>query len=197
MEPTMPVSSPATPRSLLDRVCGGDQHAWRAMLAIYEPLLRRWLRSAGLEAADQDDLSQQVLAVLVRKLPSFRHSGREGAFRAWLRSISLREVAEFRRRRAALPDLCDPEDLDYLPSPLDALARAWDGEYERHVLSGLLALVEPEVTPAAWRAFRRIALEGAAPRAVAAEMGTTVNAVTLAKSRVLRRLRQEARGLVE
>jgi RNA polymerase sigma-70 factor (ECF subfamily) len=197
MEPTMPVSSPLTPRSLLDRICGGDQHAWRALLAIYEPLLHHWLRSAGLETADRDDLTQQVLTVLVRKLPSFRHSGRDGAFRAWLRSVTLREVAEFRRRGAGLPGLCAPEDLEAIPSPLDELAGAWDAEYERHVLSGLLAVVEPEFTPSAWRAFRRIALEGGSPRDVAAEMGTTVNAVTLAKSRVLRRLRQEARGLVE
>jgi RNA polymerase sigma-70 factor (ECF subfamily) len=193
----MAVSSPPTPRSLLERVCGGDQGAWRALLVIYEPLLRHWLRAAGLDPTDTDDLTQQVLTVLVRKLPSFRHSGRAGAFRAWLRSIALHEVADFRRRRAALPSPRDPDDLDALPSGLDELARAWDAEYERHVLAGLLALAEPELTPSAWRAFRRVALEGAAPRAVAAELGTTVNAVTLAKSRVLRRLREKARGLLE
>src|SRR4051812_24255460 len=152
----MPLSSPPTPRSLLDRVAGGDQDAWRALLVIYEPLLRHWLRAADLQPVDRDDLTQQVLAVLVRKLPSFRHSGRAGAFRAWLRSITLREVAEFRRRRAALPGLCDPDNLDALPAALDELARAWDAEYERHVLTGLLALIEPEFTPSAWRAFRRI-----------------------------------------
>jgi RNA polymerase sigma-70 factor (ECF subfamily) len=193
----MPVSSPQTPRSLLDRVCGGDQDAWRALLHIYEPLLRTWLRSSDLTPADRDDLTQQVLAVLVRKLPSFHHSGRAGAFRAWLRSITLRELADFRRRRASLPGLRDADELDAIPSAVDELVRTWDAEFERHVLSGLLALVEPEFTPSAWQAFRRIALDGAAPRIVACEMGTTVNAVTLAKSRVLRRLRQEARGLVE
>jgi RNA polymerase sigma-70 factor (ECF subfamily) len=164
----MAVSSPPTPRSLLDRACGGDQGAWRALLVIYEPLLRRWLRQGDLQPADRDDLAQQILTVLVRKLPSFRHSGRPGAFRAWLRSIALHEVADFRRRRAALPGPRDPGDLDALPAALDELARAWDAEYERHVLAGLLALVEPEVTPSAWRAFRRVALEGAAPRAVTA-----------------------------
>ena len=58
--------------------------------------LRMWsaavLRAAGyptLQAADADDLTQQVLTVVVRKLPAFRHSGRPGAFRAWLRAITV------------------------------------------------------------------------------------------------------------
>ena len=91
----MTVSSPRTPHSLLERVCHGDQDAWRILLTIYEPLLRHWLRASSLQSADQDDLTQQVLTVLVRKLPTFHHNGREGAFRAWLRSVSLREAAEF------------------------------------------------------------------------------------------------------
>src|SRR5262245_28164345 len=115
MEPTMAGSSPQTPRSLLERVCGGDQSAWRALLPLYEPLPRAWLRPADLEPADCDDLTQQILAVVVRKLPTFQHSGRDGAFRAWLRSAALYEVADFRRARARGPDLRDPDDLDALP----------------------------------------------------------------------------------
>jgi RNA polymerase sigma-70 factor (ECF subfamily) len=135
--------------------------------------------------------------VLVRKLPTFHHNGRTGAFRAWLRTVTLHELAEFRRRRAALPALRNNDELDALLSPLDELARAWEAEYERRVLSGLLSLVEPEFTAATWRIFRRVSLEGTAIRVVAAEMGLTVNAVTVARSRVLRRLRQEARGLLD
>lgn len=193
----MPITSPHTPLSLLDRIGNSERDAWRTLVTIYEPLLRHWLRAASLQPADEDDLTQQILTVLVRKLPTFRHNGREGAFRAWLRSVTLLEVAEFQRRQAGRPDLCDPEGLDVLPSPIDQLTRAWDAEYERHVLNGLLKLIKPDFTPAAWQVFQRIALEGSAPRTVAQEMGLTVNAVTLIKSRILRRLRQEARGLVD
>ena len=193
----MAVSSPRTPRSLLVRICGGDHDAWRHLLAIYEPLLRHWLRSSTLQPSDRDDLTQQVLTVLVRKLPGFRHSGRDGAFRAWLRQITLHELRDFFRRRLALPELRHTEDLDWLTEPLDALARTWDAEYDRHVLNGLLHLVEDEFTPATWHAFCRVAIDGASLKVVAAETGLSVNAVTLAKSRVLRRLRQEARGIIE
>jgi RNA polymerase sigma-70 factor (ECF subfamily) len=40
-------------------------------------------------------------------------------------------------------------------------------------------------------------IDGAAPAAVASELGLTLNAVLLARSRVLRRLREELRGLVD
>jgi RNA polymerase sigma-70 factor (ECF subfamily) len=193
----MPIASPRTPLSLLDRICNSECDAWRALVTIYEPLLRHWLRATSLQPADEDDLTQQILTVLVRKLPTFRHNGRLGAFRAWLRSITLLEVAEFQRRQSARPALHDPEGLDALPSPIDQLTRAWDAEYERHVLNGLLEFIKPDYTPATWRVFQLVAMEGFTPRIVAEETGLTVNAVTLIKSRILRRLRQEARGLVD
>lgn len=193
----MPVTSPRTPHSLLDRVYQGDRDAWRALLILYEPLLRHWLHTAALQPADEDDLTQQVLTVLVRKLPTFRHNGREGAFRAWLRSITLLEIAEFQRRQAALPPLREQEALEALPAPIDELAHIWDAEYERHILRGLLELIKPDFTATTWRVFQRVALDGLSPRKVAEENGLTVNAVTLIKSRILRRLRQEARGLID
>jgi RNA polymerase sigma-70 factor (ECF subfamily) len=191
-------SSVVTSLSLLDRLCDGDAEAWRRLVALYEPLLRRWLPRASLQAADRDDLVQQVLAVLVRKLPTFRHNGRPGAFRAWLRGITLHELHNFfRRRPPAGIAAADPDVLDHVVDPVDALARAWDEEYTRHMVSGLLALAEPQFSHATWRAFRRLALEGVAPHVAAAELGTTVNAVTIAKCRVLAWLRQEGRGLVD
>ncbi len=192
----MLLSSPGTPLSLLDRVCGGDHDAWRHLLAIYEPLLHYWLRRSSLQPSDRDDLTQQILTVLVRKLPAFRHNGRTGAFRHWLRQVTLNELGDFGRRRGALPQLPGGAAFDELPAPLDELTRTWDEEYDRQVLLGLLNLVKDEFAPRTWEAFRRVALDGACPRDVAAEVGLTVNAVALGKTRVLRRLRQEARGLI-
>jgi len=77
------------------------------------------------------------------------------------------------------------------------LSDLWNREHDEHVLRRLLELVEPEFTSPVWQAFRGVALEGKPAAEVAAELGATVNAVFLAKSRVLRRLRQEARGLVD
>jgi len=190
----MPVTSPDTSASLLDQARGRRAAAWERLVALYTPLLRAWLAAAGLQTADADDLSQRVLEVLVRRLPDFEHNGRPGAFRAWLRGITVNLLREHWRARphpdagAVLGQLSDPDA---------ALSRLWDEQHDRHVLHGLMEQVRPEFTEATWRAFRRLALDGAPARAVAAELGLSVNAVLIAKSRVLARLRQEARGLTE
>jgi RNA polymerase sigma-70 factor (ECF subfamily) len=186
-----------TSLSLLERLCDGDADAWRRLVALYEPLLRAWLRRPPLQPADRDDLVQQVLVILVRKLPAFRHNGRPGAFRAWLRGITLNELRAFYRRPALTVAADSADVLDRVVDPLGELARAWDAEYAGAMLRGLLALAEPEFSPTTWRVFRRLALDGAPPRAVASELRISVNAATIAKCRVLAWLRREARGLID
>ncbi|MBV8556257.1 MAG: sigma-70 family RNA polymerase sigma factor, partial [Planctomycetaceae bacterium] len=71
-----------TSPSLLERLHDqSDSEAWERMVAIYTPLIRGWLQRYNLSGADADDLTQDVLGVVVRELPSFRHNQRRGAFR--------------------------------------------------------------------------------------------------------------------
>jgi RNA polymerase sigma-70 factor, ECF subfamily len=189
-----------TSLSLLDRLRHRpDDGTWRRLVDVYTPLIRGWLRRHGLTEADADDLTQDVLAVLVRELPGFEHAGRPGAFRSWLRTITVNRARNFWRRRQAQPPARGGDDflrvLDQLEDPDSAPSRLWDEEYDRSVARRLLALVEGDFEPATWRAFRRVVLDGVKPAAAAAELGLSVNAVLLAKSRVLRRLRQEMSGL--
>ena len=65
------------------------------------------------------------------------------------------------------------------------------------MIRGLLERIESEVTPSTWQAFRRVVVEGRDEETVAAELGLSVNAVFIAKSRVLSRLRREADGIFE
>jgi len=190
----MPVSSPDTSLSLLERLLDpAAEDAWRRFVTIYGSLLRTWLRGAGLQPADCDDLSQRALEVLVRRLPEFEHTRRPGAFRAWLRGITINLLREFWRRRPAADSV---SMLKQLADPRAPLSRLWDEQHDRHVLHGLMELVRPHFTEPTWQAFCRLALDEIPARTVAAELGTSVNAVLIAKSRVLSRLRQEAGALL-
>jgi RNA polymerase sigma-70 factor (ECF subfamily) len=132
---------------------------------------------------------------VVEKFPAFEHAGRPGAFRAWLRGISANRLRMYWRSRGR-PNAFDPEPiLQQLEDPHSELSRQWDREHDAHVTQRLLQLLEPEFKPATWQAFQRL-LDGASAEAVAADLGLTVNAVCIAKSRVLRRLREELAGLV-
>jgi RNA polymerase sigma-70 factor (ECF subfamily) len=185
---------PGTSASLLDQARGGGAAAWQRLVTLYTPLLHAWLAGAGLQPADRDDLTQRVLEILVRQLPAFDHNGRPGAFRAWLRGIVANLLREHWRGR---PTPATDSVLSQLADDAAGLSRVWDEQHDRHVLHALMELVRPEFTTPTWQAFRRVALEGVPARTVAEELGLSVNAVLIAKSRVLARLRQEAQGLVD
>ena len=185
-----------TSASLLERLRRPDPVAtdWLRLHDLYAPLIRRWVARTPGVGSDADDLCQEVLAVLVAELPRFERR-RDGSFRAWLRLVTVHRVRGWRRARARRPAVaCDPAEafLSQLADPAGDLARQWDRDHDRHVVDRLLALVRPDFTAPTWAAFEGLALEARPAAAVAAGLGLSVDAVLQAKSRVLRRLRQEA-----
>src|SRR5262245_7081996 len=89
-----------TPKSLLDRLQGDRQGpAWHELVELYAPLMRGWLGRYHVTAADADDIVQEVLAAVVQDLPHFKHNGQTGAFRAWLRQITVNRLRSHWRGR--------------------------------------------------------------------------------------------------
>lgn len=187
--------------SLLERLAGApDEDDWRRLVGLYQPLLRAWLARAGVPAVDADDLTQDVLLVVFREVSGFTRRG-QGAFRAWLRGILANRIRDYFRKRQHRPTATGDSDfaerLHELESPESALSALWDREHDEHVVATLLRQVAPHFTGPTWQAFRRHVLEGAPAASVAEELGLSLNSVLLAKSRVLKRLRQELGGLID
>lgn len=188
--------------SLIERLRGGPTgESWERFLEVYRPLIARWLRRYALQAADADDLSQQVLFAVIRKLRDFKHNQRPGAFRNWLRTITVNEVRAFWRAQHRRPipsaDSCLPMLLNELANPDSQLCEMWNLEHDRHVTKSLLEKLKPEFSHTTWLAFRRTVVDGRKPKEVSQDLHISVNAVLIAKSRVLRRLRKEAEGLLD
>ncbi|MFM9010529.1 MAG: RNA polymerase sigma factor [Planctomycetota bacterium] len=191
-----------TSASLLDLLKDDpDSGHWRRFIELYCPLIRHWLRRHTLAASDTDDLVQEVLAVVVRRLPEFHRQPRTGAFRAWLRTITGNCLRDFWRAQRVRPRVTGAGDfqavLEQLADSASALSRQWDEEHDRFVTRTLLDTIRPEFHDRTWRAFHGVAIDGRPPDDVAKELGVTVNAVFIAKSRVLSRLRSEAAGLID
>lgn len=191
-----------TSLSLLDRVSSSaDQEAWERLVAIYHPLLERWLRSYEVQAADADDLIQEVLTAVLQEVGSFDHNRRAGAFRAWLRRILVNRVRNFWRSRNYAPRASGTSSLldriNQLEDDSSGLSRVWNAEHDRHVMAQLVESVRPRVQPQTWEAFRRQVFEGQRADVVAEDLGISLSAVYVARSRVLAILRREAAGLVE
>lgn len=190
-----------TPISLLERLqVRSDSHAWQRLMDVYEPMLRGWLRGYAFQPADVDDVVQEICAVLVRELPRFRHDGRQGAFRRWLHGMLVNRLRVFwrERRKRGVNGVDISEDFfNQLEDPQSSLSRLWEAQHDKHVAHRLLRTLQPEFEESTWRAFSMLVFEGKPAADVAEELGLSVNAVRLAKSRVLRRLRQESAGLID
>jgi RNA polymerase sigma-70 factor (ECF subfamily) len=141
-----------------------------------------------------------VLLVVFQKVGSFERR-RSGAFRAWLRAILTHRMSDYfragRNRPAATGDSNFLRVLADLESPDSALSQLWDREHDEHVAASLLRRVQGDFAPATWQAFLRHVLQGGPARQVAEELGLSPNSVLLAKSRVLKRLRQELAGFID
>lgn len=193
---------PPTSASLLERLrFHPDPESWARLVELYTPLIRGWLRRHEVLINDADDLVQEVLTIVVRKIPDFEHQRRTGAFRRWLRTITVNCLRDFWRARRHRPQATGESDflrfLDQLEDPESALSQLWDREHDQHITRALLDRIRPRFTENTWKAFYRVALEGVAPDDVAAELGLSVNAVFIAKSRVLAQLRLEGEGLLD
>jgi RNA polymerase sigma-70 factor (ECF subfamily) len=196
------VPLPNTSESLLDRLQSPeDAVAWERLVQLYTPLIRHTLARHGLDHQDSDDLMQDVFSVVVRKFPEFRRAPQPGAFRNWLRTITVNCLRGFwRKRRGTVRGVGGDQMLEQLAQLQAAdgeLFRQWDLEHDLHITQGLLNLIRTEFESMTWNAFERFAIDGLPASEVAAELGISENAVFIAKSRVLRRLRQEGNGLID
>jgi RNA polymerase sigma-70 factor (ECF subfamily) len=191
----------ATSSGLLCRLKASDQAAWGRLVRLYGRLVYRWCRQAGLQAADAEEVGQEVFQAVIRKIGDFEHHRGGGTFRGWLKTITRNKVCDYRRARP--PERNGLAEIEALPAlhgdPADSIR---DGPEVDEAEVGLVLrraveLVRGEFRERTWQAFWRVAVNGADPRAVAADLGMTANAVYLARFRVLRRLRRELADLAE
>ncbi len=168
-----------------------ESDSWNRLVDLYAPLIRAWLRKYDVQDCDADGLVQEVLLAVTKDLDKFEHRGQPGAFRGWIKAILVNRLRKFWRGRDRRPQARGDSHIDAqlarLVDPTSEMSQIWNRQHDQYVLRQLLVLVEPHFAPTTWKAFCRVALEGARPDVVAEEMGISLNSVCLAKSRVIRR----------
>jgi RNA polymerase sigma-70 factor (ECF subfamily) len=180
-----------TPASLLFRLRQPEETAaWGRFVDLYTPLLFRWARQLGQQDSDCADLVQDVFLILWRKLPEFEYdSGR--SFHAWLKTLFLNRHRSRQRARGIAPQ--ELESLD----PADSLSDSTDPEETRYLIRQAFRLIEREFSPLHQQAFRAYVLEERAPEEVAAKLGLSPGTVYGIKSKILSRLRQELKQILD
>jgi RNA polymerase sigma-70 factor (ECF subfamily) len=184
-----------TPPSLLERLRRSkDQAAWEQFVDMYTPLLFSWVKRLGLPGHENADLIQDLFTTLVEKLPAFHYDPSQ-SFRAWLKTILLNRWRNWQRRCAAERRAVTDAALADRPGP-EQVPDLEEAEYRAYLARRALELMQAEFEPSTWKACWEFVVSGRSAAEVAAELGISVNAVYLAKGRVLRRLREELAGLL-
>jgi RNA polymerase sigma factor (sigma-70 family) len=192
---------PPTRASLLVRLRDPrDGAAWGEFVDLYAPLVYGYARKQGLQDADAADLSQEVLGAIAGAVGRLEYDPRRGAFRNWLFTVVRRKLSNWRAAQASRArgsgDTATHRLLEQCPVP-DGVEAEWEAEWERRLFAWACEQVRRSVTDVTWQAFWRTAVEGRAGKQVAADLGLTVAAVYLARSRVLARLKELVRSVQE
>ncbi len=181
-----------TPLTLLERVRHrSDEAAWSSFVALYTPLLLCWARRSGLQEQDAADVVQEVFVILVRKLPEFQYDPQQ-TFRGWLRTVLLNCC---RSRFGKRSEVVGGEQLPTEPTLPDDSELFTEGEYHTWLVARAVEILQAEFESTTWKACWEFLVNGRPAADVAADLGISVNAVYLAKARVLTRLRRELQGL--
>lgn len=193
-----PVNASTSP-TLLGRLARSpaDQAAWAEFVGRYGPQVLGWCQRWGLQPADAQDVTQNILLELARQMNGFRYDP-AGSFRGWLKTVAHRAWCKFveARRRPGLGsgDSAVAALLDGVAAGDDLLVRL-DEEGERELLERAMALARLRVQPNTWEAFRLLALEERPGAEVAERLGMKIGAVYVAKSNVRKMIEEEVARL--
>jgi RNA polymerase sigma-70 factor (ECF subfamily) len=176
---------------LIVRLKSKDEQAWQRLVHLYGPLVYYWCRQNGLESQDSVDVFQDVFAAVSRGIDGFRG----GRFRSWLWTITRNKLTDhFRRREAAIAAGGTEAQIRLREIPEQFPDDSTDPDAMSETVALVhrcLNLVQAEFEDRTWQAFWRATVEGHSTADIAADLGISVNGVRQAKSRVLRRVREE------
>jgi RNA polymerase sigma-70 factor (ECF subfamily) len=190
---------PETRYSLLLRVGDpADGEAWTEFWRLYQPVVYRLGRQFGLQDADSQDLTQDVMAAVARAIRSWQPDSARGKFRTWLYTVVRNKtIAALRRRRPGDRGTGDTGAFDNVESrPIEANA-AFELEVRRAAFQQAADRVRSQVQRTSWEAFWRTSVLGHSIPQTAKALGISIGTVYAARSRILARLRSEADAMLD
>lgn len=203
----------ATHTTLLARLADGqDAVAWNEFVTRYGDLIRSFCLRRGLQAADSDDVQQEVLLSLSKAMPEFRYDPSKGLFRSYLKTVVSNAISRKMRQNPSMGRLSQVEHLGSQASEQGASAGGgggiggghgtlgsgsvgaedehWEVEWRRYHLRRAMKSLDTEVGENDRIAFQMYGVEGRDAKETAKQLGMSVDAVYQAKSRIVRRLGQ-------
>lgn len=196
------MTAPETRPSLLLRMKDvRDQQAWSEFHQIYEPLIVRLVIQRGLQVGDAHEVAQDVLIAVAKSIGRWESDPARGSFRGWLSRITRNLVVNFLIRRSRHPRGSGHSDfvrlLDEVPAADEGESQTFDLEHRRQVFLWASSEIRMEFHDRHWQAFWQTSVEGRDVAEVAREFGISAGALYVARSRIMKRLREKVEEAIE
>ena len=170
-----------------------DMAAWDEFTGLYGPVVFNVATSRGFQAADAEDLVQEVFMAVASSISNWLQRDDRGSFRAWLLRIARNAAVDMITQKATRSLGRDGSEAEVhlanLPAPSE-LSSALDLEYERMVFQWAAERIRASVTEHTWQAFWLTTIEDFSIEAAATQLNTRPGNIYVARSRVIARIKE-------
>ena len=189
----MNVPIPDTPKTLLEKLRGGDEVSRTEFYALYREMIVSLGTLKGLNSAECDDLVQDVMILFFEKAKDFHFQPEKAHFRTWFGKIIHGKIVDLlRKRKPALPE----EALTSVPAETDSPDKLFDlacqAELRKVYLQEALQRLKPKIEPETYRIFEYYVLKNHSASDTMRLFGISRNQLDKTKSRVQAILRKIA-----
>jgi RNA polymerase sigma factor (sigma-70 family) len=193
-----------TRRSLIERLRDlDDQPSWREFFDTYWKLIYGAAVKAGLSDQEAEDVVQETVIGVARKMPNFKYDPAVCSFKGWLMHVTRCRIADrFRRRRPqnlplAVPraDTTSDTTLNLRDPAADVLEGIWNEEWQKNIVDVAIERVRRQANPEHYQIFHLHAVKGLGVRDVAKLTGASLAKVYVTYHRMAKLVKEEVRRL--
>jgi RNA polymerase sigma factor (sigma-70 family) len=188
-----------TRKSLLSRLRDLEDHeGWKEFFETYWPLIYSVARKMRLSDAEAQDVVQETMVHMTKKLPEFRYDPKRGSFRGWLRRAAYWRIVDQIRLRLPVDELQDdhPPKLENSdPPPAEAFDEIWDEEEAQNIIRMATRLARERVSDQQYQIYQLYVTKGWPAKKVAETLQISVGRVYLAKFRFTDQLKKELKSI--
>ncbi|HMJ89032.1 MAG TPA: sigma-70 family RNA polymerase sigma factor [Candidatus Acidoferrum sp.] len=195
-----------TRKSLLSRLRDlDDAISWRAFFDTYWRLIYNVARKSGLCDEDAQDVVQETVIAVARKMPEFRYDPAKGSFKLWLLLITRRRIHDHLRKLYRSLPISEAASgqaghgLEKIASPAlppdAAIEAAWEQEWRENIFQGALARVRARANPKSYQVFDYAVLQNLPAAEVGRMLGLNAAQVYLARHRMSAAVKRAAAAI--
>jgi RNA polymerase sigma factor (sigma-70 family) len=193
--------------SLLNRLKDlDDQRSWQEFFDTYWKMLYSVARRSGLNETEAQDIVQETIAGVARKMPEFSYDAGRGSFKSWLSVIVRRRIIDYLRRAGREPLRQEPaadaassgatDMMERIPDPDDGqIERIYEEEWQKGIFEAALERVKRKVGTKHFQIFDCYAIKGWAVEVVSKNLSVSADLVYTTKHRVTELLKEEVARL--